>query len=61
MSEEVAEIFSKHIFSSKYEDLSENTIKQLLKNVKNQFLAVLRPIQGVPNRKKFENKFSKLI
>ena len=29
MSEEVAEIFSKHIFSSKYEDLSEKTIKQL--------------------------------
>ena len=29
MAEEVAEIFSKHIFSSKYEDLSEKTIKQL--------------------------------
>ena len=29
MSEEVAEIFSKHIFSSEYEDLSEKTIKQL--------------------------------
>ena len=29
MGEEVAEIFSKHIFSSKYEDLSEKTIKQL--------------------------------
>ena len=29
MSEEVAEIFSKHIFSSKYEDLDKKTIKQL--------------------------------
>ena len=32
MGEEVAEIFSKHIFSSKYEDLSEKTIKQLIVN-----------------------------
>ena len=29
MAEEVAEIFSKHIFSSKYEDLSKETIKRL--------------------------------
>ena len=29
MGQEVAEIFYKHIFSSKYEDLSEKTIKRL--------------------------------
>ena len=30
MSEEVAEIFSKHIFLSKYEDLSEKIIGEKL-------------------------------
>ena len=35
MAEEVAEIFSKHIFSSKYEDLSEKTFNEL-KELKNE-------------------------